>query len=436
MSDHIKQGIENVVRIVSPTYNASVESYLRTYLEKNRPKTEQMIGRSALYFSMFEEELQAAEIPVDLKYLAVVESALTPQAISRVGATGLWQFMRPTAREFGLQITKYVDERCDPLLSTKAAITYLSNLFNQFDSWELAMAAYNAGPGRVRYAIRKSGSRDYWKLQGYLPKETRAYVPGFIAASYVMNFYHDHGLIPALPGADLTQTATVPVFRDIAFTQIMKITGVPYEVIRFLNPKYIKDLIPQSEGGHTLVLPEAAAVTMQDFLNSGGDIGIIEFNEFEGIETGVEMEYANRLVEKSYIVKAGDNLYDLARKNDCTVSELQKWNKLSGSLLRIGQRLKIMKMERVLVKTTPSVPTPSLPTRSKIELPSLQRPETGQALPHLARIGATQLPAPVLKSKPDLSGSARILRRRLSAREMGVQSGGIHTALVPGTRLE
>ena len=240
MTDHIKAGIENVVHIVSPRLDASVQSYLRTYIERNRTKTEHMIGRSVIYFPMFEELLEANGLPVDLKYLAVVESALTPQAISRVGATGLWQFMKTTGREYGLHITKYIDDRCDPEMSTKAAIKYLGNLYRQFDSWELAMAAYNAGPGRVRYAIRKSGSKDYWKLQGYLPRETRAYVPGFIAASYVLNYYQDHGLEPAFPGDDLLQTATMQVFEDISFSKIGQITGVTEEIIYHLNPKYIR----------------------------------------------------------------------------------------------------------------------------------------------------------------------------------------------------
>ena len=437
MSDQIRAGIENVVHIVSPRFDASVESYLRVYFEKNRTKTENMIGRSAMYFPMFEEELLAGGLPVDLKYLAVVESALTPHAISRVGATGLWQFMRPTAREVGLQITKYIDERCDPVMSTKAAITYLRNLYNQFDSWELAMAAYNAGPGRVRFAIRKSGSQDYWKLQGYLPKETRSYVPGFIAASYVLNYYQDHGLVPAILSTDLTQTETVQVFNNLDFAQVQRITGVAFEVINHLNPKYIRNFIPQSDGGHTLVLPASAATTMRTYLNAGGDVAMMEHGEFAEIEAGVEMEYVDRLVEHIYVVKSGDNLYALAKKHHCTVSELQKWNKLSGSMLRIGQRLKILKMEKVLVKAVSPVMISPSPVRRKLNIPKLNPPDTeASSIAQVVRLGQENvIPTPVVKSSPDLSGSVRVLRRRLSAREMGASPDNTGVPLLPGRRL-
>ncbi len=437
MSDRIRAGIENVVHIVSPRLDASVESYLRTYTERNRTKTENMIGRSSLYFPMFEQELLASGLPVDLKYLAVVESALTPHAISRVGATGLWQFMRPTAREYGLQITKYVDERCDPVMSTKAAITYLENLHRQFDSWELAMAAYNAGPGRVRYAIRKSGSKDYWKLQGFLPKETRAYVPGFIAASYIMNYYEDHGLVPTFLSSDLTETATLQVFNDLDFNKIHQITGVAFEVISYLNPKYIRNFIPQSDAGHVLVLPAHATPIMLTYLSAGGDVAVADHSEFAAIETGVEMEYVDRLVEHTYVVKSGDNLYTLAQKHHCSITELQKWNKLSGSMLHIGQRLKILKMEKVLVKMTrPAIIAP--PVRAEINITALTSPSaTHYGLTQVARTrqqGAS--PVPVLKSNPDLSGSPKsILRRRMSARDMGIIPESPSSTMLPGKRL-
>jgi membrane-bound lytic murein transglycosylase D len=432
MTDHIKAGIENVVHIVSPRLDASVQSYLRTYIERNRTKTEHMIGRSVIYFPMFEELLEANGLPVDLKYLAVVESALTPQAISRVGATGLWQFMKTTGREYGLHITKYIDDRCDPEMSTKAAIKYLGNLYRQFDSWELAMAAYNAGPGRVRYAIRKSGSKDYWKLQGYLPRETRAYVPGFIAASYVLNYYQDHGLEPAFPGDDLLQTATMQVFEDISFSKIGQITGVTEEIIYHLNPKYIRKFIPQSESGHVLILPATAAMAMRAYLSS--DIKDFVQTNFEGIETGVEMVFVNKLVEHTYHVKAGDNLYSLARVNGCSVDDLYTWNHLSGSTIHIGQRLKIMKMEKVLVKTPVVAPIAS-PVRSTIHVPKLNSPMAdASALAYPVYLPQQQA-TPQLKSSPDFSGKAKILRRRMCAREMGVTSDRCVAPLIPGANL-
>lgn len=436
MTDRIKEGIENVVHIVDPRLDPTVESYLRIYIDRNRTKTENMIGRSTMYFPMFEEELLAGGLPVDLKYLAVVESALTPHAISRVGATGLWQFMRPTAREMGLQITKYVDERCDPVLSTKAAINYLSYLHKQFNSWELAMAAYNAGPGRVRYAIRKSGSKDYWKLQGFLPKETRAYVPGFIAASYVLNYYQDHGLEPAILSSDLTQTATIKVFKNLDFSKVQQITGVAYDVIHALNPKYIRQFIPQSENGHDLVLPAHATTTMLAYLNEDGDVAQTADAGFIGIETGVEMEYVDRLVTHTLTVKAGDNLYNLAKKHDCTVDDLQRWNKLSGTMLRIGQQLKVQRMEKVLVRMDKPAIVAAPPVRRAIYVEPLS---SDLSLPAPAartiQYDRKTSPTPVLKSTPDLNGSSTILRRRMSAREMGVMPMQPGATILPGQRL-
>jgi membrane-bound lytic murein transglycosylase D len=346
--------------------------------------------------------------------------------------------MRPPVREYGLQITKYVDERCDPVMSTKAAITYLQNLYRQFDSWELAMAAYNAGPGRVRYAIRKSGSKDYWELQAYLPKETRSYVPGFIAASYVLNYYQDHGLQPAFPGSDLMLTATIPVFKNLDFSLIQQVTGVAYEVICNLNPKYIRKFIPQTEGGHILVLPASAAATMAAFLNSDGDVAAMANTGFAGIETGVEMEYVDRLIEHAYYVKSGDNLYNLAKKHDCTVSELQKWNKLPGTMLRIGQRLKIMKMEKVLVKVAQPAPVLiAVPARKTLEIARLSTPGTEPAaIDQMVSARERAMPTPVFRPAPDLSGSATILRRRTSARDLGVlQPARSNGLLLPGKRL-
>lgn len=412
MTDQIKAGIANVVQVVSPRYDEKVESYLRTYLERSRERTEIMIGRSVMYFPMFEKELEAAGLPTDLKYLAVVESALYPQAVSPVGATGLWQFMRPTARECGLYVSKYLDERCDPVKSTRAAIKYLTALYAQFDSWELAMAAYNSGPGRVRYAIRRSGSKDYWKLQRYLPRETRAYVPGFIAASYVLNYYEDHGLSPAFPENDLLETETVTIHTGISFSEVQTVTRVPMEILCMLNPMYVRRYIPQSEHGYTLVLPAYAAVTMEAYLAS--DKGLVEVTEFEEIETGVELEYVNRLVDEIYFVRAGDNLYNISRNNGCSVDDLKTWNRLSGNTIHIGQQLKIRKMARVLVKVeTP--PAPQL--RQAIHIAPV--PTAGKANVGTDRaIGSVSMAPVPLPSRSSMVQEPNTVRRRLSVRHI------------------
>jgi membrane-bound lytic murein transglycosylase D len=388
-----------------------------------------------MYFPMFEAELQAKGLPADLKYLAVVESALTPHAISHVGATGLWQFMRPTAREYGLQITKYIDERCDPVMSTRAAIQYLTNLYRAFDSWELAMAAYNAGPGRIRLAIRKSGTQDYWDLQKYLPKETQAYVPGFIAASYILNYYSDHGLQPAFPTPDLLETTAVPIYKNLNFSQIETVTGLPVDVIRNLNPKYVRQFIPQSETGHLLVLPTNSAASMQQFLASGRDIGLLaNAAEVASIETGVEMEYVNKLVEHTYIVRSGDNLYNISRKYDCSVADLQRWNNMSGTMLRIGQRMKVKRMERVLVKTQSSAPAFTATVRQLISI----KPLTGKDFFTAAdeRVKNELTATPVIRQTPDLTGSSKILQRRTSAYSLVGAEAFQNQEMMPGQRLK
>jgi len=431
MIDQIKAGIENVVHVVSPRYDASVESYLRSYIQRSPDKTALMIGRSTLYFPMFESELAAGGLPTDLKYLAVIESALTPRAVSPVGAAGLWQFMRPTARECGLYVTKYVDERCDPVKATRAAIKYLSFLHEQFDSWELAMAAYNSGPGRVRYAIRRSGTKDYWKLQRYLPRETRSYVPGFIAASYILNFYADHGLVPEYPSSDFTQTESVQVFKGLSFSEISSVTGVPVEVIRELNPVFVRNYIPESSNGYTIALPDFAATTLQVYLME--DAASVEASEFEGIETGVDVEFVDRLVEEVYLVESGDNLYNIARENGCTVDDLKTWNHLSGNTIHIGQRLKMKKMAKVLIRVSPPPP----PTRTQVHIATLPVvalvSDPGRAI---RTFSISDLPQPVVHETQSIILSPVVIRRRTSLRWMGVDQVPQSTALTPGTRIQ
>ena len=439
MTEDIKAGIENVVHIVSPRFDDNVASYLRSYIEKNRERTELMIGRSSLYFPMFETEMLAEGLPADLKYLAVVESALTPQAISRVGATGLWQFMRPTARMFGLQITKYVDERCDPVKSTRAAIAYLSSLYAQFNSWELAMAAYNAGPGRVRYAIRKSGSKDFWKLKNYLPRETRNYVPGFIAASYILNYYQDHGLEPEFPTNDLMYPETMTVYKDLTFTQIQQVTGVPYDVICSLNPKYIRKFIPLSESGMTLVLPASSVTAMNAYLSSTDAGTYDQVTGFDGIETGVDLEYVDMLVDHTYFVRPGDNLYNLARTNNCSVSDLQKWNKLSGSMLHVGQQLRIKKMEKVLVKTDIAQASEVQTIRHPVIITWLSSPEIGTSTPPtelFRNFEHLSPPSPVVTEHPAFTDSPNVLRRRMSLKSSRTEGPGSSERLTPGAVLK
>jgi len=238
-------------------YNAEVKRRIKQYTVSQRSMCEVLLGRSSIYFPVFEDIFRKKGLPLDLKYLSVVESGLRPIATSRSGAAGLWQFMRPTGRMMGLQINRTIDERRDVEKSTEAAADYLLHLYERFDDWTLAIAAYNCGPGNLRKAIRKSGGkRSFWEIKKYLPKETREYVPKFIAMSYVMNYYYEHDLVPDVPHEDLTNTCSAKVFEKINLRRLSKELGIDLKVLRTLNPSYIRNYIPKSEDGkYNLVLP-------------------------------------------------------------------------------------------------------------------------------------------------------------------------------------
>src|SRR4030095_9507293 len=329
--------------IVSPIYNPAVRSYLNTYIYRRPEQTALMLGWAAFYFPKFEQALTDEGLPTDLKYLAIVESALNPNAISRSGAGGLWQFMKPTAKECGLKCGTYIDERMDPEKSTKAAAIYLKQLYTTFGNWELVMAAYNAGPGRVRSAVKRAGTSDYWKLARYLPAETQSYVPGFIAASYIMNFHHEHNLIAAYPEHACGELKTVIIYDGMYISELATRSGLTAEIVKGLNPSFVRNYIPASQTGNVIWLPEPAA----ELFNSGRIIvpPTVVIKEYTNADTrkvtvhGVD--YNITTSRKSYSVRSGDNLYDIAHKHNCTVSELMSWNKLHSTRLAIGQKLEI-----------------------------------------------------------------------------------------------
>lgn len=237
-------------------WNADVKRSIKDYTVKGRRSAEVILGRSAIYFPIFNANLKKHGLPPDLKYMSVIESLLDPKAVSHVGAAGLWQFMPATARRYGLKIDNYVDERYDPNKSTEAAMRYLKALHNRFDNWTLAIAAYNCGEGCVEKAIRKGETRDFWELKKHLPKETQKYISRFIAAAYVMNNYIFHDLQPAYPDYDLQLTKAVKVYQRKSFEEISKETGYSLEIIKKLNPSYKRGIIPPTAEGSYLVLPK------------------------------------------------------------------------------------------------------------------------------------------------------------------------------------
>ncbi len=328
--------------IVKPRFDPAVRSYINTYTVKRRDRTEAMLGRTAIYYPLFEKLLAEYGLPTDLKYLSVVESALNAQAVSRSGAVGLWQFMKPTGRECGLSINSTVDERKDPEKATKAAIQYLAKQYKRYGNWELALAAYNGGAGRVNRAIKRGRSKNFWKIRRHLPRETRNYVPAFIAATYINKYYQDHDLNPVYPDREFQFTERVKVYQTLTFAELEEMTGTPRYVIEFLNPSYKKHYIPSSVMGSNLVLPQDKMAVFKNNYRApdsgnrnyiaGGSILIPEHKVTNTINS------ANRLY---YKVEQGDEMPVLAQAFHCTEHDIMKWNKLTSQKLRQGQSLVI-----------------------------------------------------------------------------------------------
>ncbi|WP_426431884.1 LysM peptidoglycan-binding domain-containing protein [Winogradskyella sp. HB-48] len=341
-------------------YNPSLESVIKRYLKHRRTSLERLMGLSHFYFPMFEAEFDNHDIPLEMKYLSIVESALKPKARSRVGATGLWQFMFGTGKEYGLDVSSYVDERSDPIRSTTAAAKYLSRLYKIFGDWDLALAAYNSGPGNVNKAIRRSGGyTNYWNIRPNLPRETAGYVPAFLATMYIFEFAEEHGFKPERPSFQLIQTDTVHVKQMITLDQVAETTGVNIEELQFLNPSYKLDIIPKIEGKtYTLRLPREA-------------IGVFTTNE-EKIYAFAKAEFDKRekplpeLIKEdtktTYRVKSGDYLGKIARRYGVRVSQIKRWNGLRSNNLKIGQRLTIYPRNPA---TSPNPATPQKTTSNK-----------------------------------------------------------------------
>ena len=320
-------------------YNPALESVIKSFLRGKKDLMERMLTASQFYFPMFEQELDNYNIPLEIKYLAVVESALNPRARSRVGATGLWQFMYTTGRMYKLDVSSYVDERRDPIKATKAACQYLSKLYEIFDDWDLALAAYNSGPGNVNKAIRRSGSyRNYWNIRRFLPRETAGYVPAFIATMYIFEYAEEHGLAKINAERPYFETDTILVKKLITFDQISEIVGVTKEELEILNPSYKLNIIPYVKGkNYSLRLPRYAA-------------GKFVSNE-EAIYAYVEEDLKKsekplpRLVNSQdrirYRVRSGDYLGRIAERYGVGVSQIKRWNGLRSDNLRVGQRLTI-----------------------------------------------------------------------------------------------
>ena len=322
--------------VVPPRFDNIVKSYVNTYTKRKRDKTEAMLGKRVIYFPIFEEHIRAKGLPLDLKYLPVVESALNPIAVSRAGATGLWQFMPGTAEYCGLTINSLVDERSDPHKSTDAALEYLYKQYRRYGSWELALAAYNGGPGRVNRAVKRGRSKDFWKIKKYLPTETRNYVSAFVAASYILNYFHLHGLEPLYPIMDLHQTDKVKIYDRLSFDQISMMTGTPLYIIESLNPSYKQNIIPSSSNGNYLILPSDKIGVFN------GHARLPDSGHSKMIAGSMRtMPSDDNHVTIRYTITSGDNLASLADAYLCSEQDLVHWNSLINTRLYPGQQIVI-----------------------------------------------------------------------------------------------
>lgn len=334
--------LQKLPYVMEMPYNDIVKKFIEMYLQKP-DKVEYMLGLGqTYYFPMFEEALERYGVPLELKYLPVIESALNARATSRAGAAGLWQFMVPTGRLYGLEVNSLVDERRDPLKASDAAARYLRDLYNIYQDWHLVIAAYNCGPGNVAKATRYAGGgkKDYWQIYPYLPSETRSYVPIFIAANYVMNYYREHNMCPMQPTVTVA-TDTIMVDKRINLQQVSELLNISLDELRFLNPQYRQDIVPGNIKPYPLVLPFNQ---LSAYIDNRDTIPLHRAAELVANRAEVQPAQYNPSSDGRvtyYKVRSGDTLGGIAARYHCTVNQIKRWNGLRGSMIRIGQRLKI-----------------------------------------------------------------------------------------------
>lgn len=324
-------------------YNQGLENVIKSFLKNRKRSFERLIGISQYYFPMFEESLAAQNIPLEIKYLSVVESALNPRAVSRVGATGLWQFMYQTGKQYGLKVDTYVDERSDPLKASNAATQYMKNMYAIFGDWDLVLASYNTGPGNVAKAIRRSGGKqNYWNIRPYLHKETQGYVPAFLATMYIFEYHKEHGIKPDRAIANHFATDTVMVKRALTFKQIADLLDVSVAELQFLNPSYKREEVPAITGqNHFLRLPVdkiAVFTSNEDKIYAYADY---EFSKRERPFERTSVASTDFGNIKYHKVRRGESLSKISDRYGVTVSELKKWNRLKSSKAPLGRNLKI-----------------------------------------------------------------------------------------------
>lgn len=383
-----EQRLAKLPTVIDLPYNSIVGNYIDMYLTRKRGLVADMLALHNYYGRFFEEELLKEGMPLELEYLPVIESAINPNAVSRAGAVGLWQFMPATAKGLGMEINSLVDERRDPRISSRNAARYLKQLHDIYNDWSLAIAAYNCGPGNVNKALRRASGdseeikdekKDFWEIYNYLPAETRGYVPAFIAANYVMNYYRQHGISPTIVKRHLT-TDTVRIDKNVHFNQIASVLNIPVEEIRMLNPQFLKDQIPGAYRPYYLTLPTQQCLsyimsekrildydkdlyarrTTAEPGGSSGESSIITSDggkanlanasrQSDNAETNHEIatQATERTVTKIHEVQRGENLRDIAKMYAVSATDIKRWNKLRAGKVKEGDRLTIEVVEHI-----------------------------------------------------------------------------------------
>lgn len=356
--------LSRIPSIIEMPLNGPVRNMINFYANRKRQLVENMLGLSIYYMPIFEEALERHGMPNELRYLPIIESALVPTAVSRAGAAGLWQFMPPTGKGEGLEINSLVDQRRDPYLSSDAAARYLKKLYEAYDDWSLAIAAYNCGPGNVNKAIRRAGGgkKDFWQIYPFLPKETRGYVPAFIAANYIMTYHKDHGISPALAKKPIV-VDTVHVTRRVHFAQISEVMGIPISELRALNPQFRKDVIPGDIRPYSLVLPSLQALAYvaneDSIVNHNAKKyarrGYVEPATTATVGRDAKGEYYDEETVEYHTVQRNETLAKIAKKYGVTVAQIRKYNKI-GKVLKRGAKLKIVTVTRRYVPVEKAEP--------------------------------------------------------------------------------
>ncbi len=343
-------------------YNQGLENIIKSFLKNRKKAYERLMAISEYYFPLFEDALAKQNVPLEIKYLAVVESALNPKAVSRVGATGLWQFMYQTGKQYNLSIDSYVDDRSDPLKASEAAAQYMTNMYKIFGDWDLVLASYNSGPGNVAKAIRRSGGQqNFWNIRKYLPQETQGYVPAFLATMYIYEYHKEHGIVPNRAIVKHFATDTIMIQKQISFKQLSDLLDIPVAQLQMLNPQFKLNVVPAYfDNKHFLRLPldKIAVFTSNEekiyaYVQHEMDMREKPFSRFQSIASRDSIESGESYTvsrTKFHKVKRGDNLSEIADRYDVSMSDIKKWNKLKSNKAPLGRKLKIITSERIAAR--------------------------------------------------------------------------------------